>query len=103
MAADGETLKLSCKKPIKGVILDVEDRSSDEQMGECKWSDQAIDMMPGDDQVVVAKGLKGRKVKARVSTRRSMCRNLFLTVFVYSISVTVPPKDRCDSIVFQDT
>jgi beta-mannosidase len=67
-ASDGETLTLSCKKPIKGVILDVEDRSTDEQMGECKWSDQAIDMMPGDDQVVVAKGLKGRKVKARVST-----------------------------------
>ncbi|KAJ9117501.1 hypothetical protein QFC22_004351 [Naganishia vaughanmartiniae] len=64
-ASDGETLTLSCKKPIKGVILDVEDRTTDDEMGECKWSDQAIDMMPGDDQVVVAKGLKGRKVKAR--------------------------------------
>lgn len=64
---DGETLTLSCKRPIKGIILDVEDRSTDEKDGECRWSDQAIDMMPGDDQVVVAKGLKGRKVKARVS------------------------------------
>lgn len=65
--SDGETLTLSCKRPIKGIILDVEDRSTDEKEGECKWSDQAIDMMPGDDQVVVARGLKGRKVKARVS------------------------------------
>ena len=60
---------MSCKRPIKGIILDVEDRSTDEQDGECRWSDQAIDLMPGDDQVVVAKGLKGRKVKARVSWR----------------------------------
>ncbi|GHJ85131.1 hypothetical protein NliqN6_1533 [Naganishia liquefaciens] len=63
--ADGETLTLSCKRPIKGIILDVADRSTDETDGECRWSDQAIDMMPEDDQVVVAKGLKGRKVRAR--------------------------------------
>lgn len=66
---EGETLTLSCKRPIKGIILDIEDRSTDEQDGECRWSDQAIDLMPGDDQVVVVKGLKGRKVKARVSWR----------------------------------
>ena len=66
-ASDGETLTLSCKRPIKGVILDVDDRRSDAESGEVRWSDQAIDMMPGDDQIVVAKGLKGRKVKARVS------------------------------------
>jgi hypothetical protein len=42
-------------------------RATDETDGECRWSDQAIDMMPEDDQVVVAKGLKGRKVRARVS------------------------------------
>jgi hypothetical protein len=66
-AEDGETLTLSCSRPIKGVILDVEDRSTDATDGEVKWSDQAIDLMPGDHQKVVAKGLKGRKVKARVS------------------------------------
>lgn len=66
-AEDGETLILSCKRPIKGIVLDVEDRSTDDDAGECKWSDQAIDLMPGDDQMVVAQGLKGRKVKARVS------------------------------------
>jgi beta-mannosidase len=39
----------------------LEDRAGEE----VKWSDQAIDMFPGDTQVVEAKGLKGRKVKAR--------------------------------------
>lgn len=67
-ASDGETLTLRCKRPIKGIVLDVEDRSTDDVQGECKWSNQAIDLMPGDVQVVVAKGLKGRKVKARVSS-----------------------------------
>jgi beta-mannosidase len=66
-ADDGETLTLSCKRPIKGVILDLEDRSTEAKDGEVKWSDQAIDMMPEDNQVVTARGLKGRKVKARVS------------------------------------
>jgi beta-mannosidase len=58
---DGDTVTLKCEKPIKGVILDLEDRTGEE----VKWSDQAIDMFPGDTQVLEAKGLKGRKVKAR--------------------------------------
>jgi beta-mannosidase len=58
---EGDTVTLTCGKPIKGVILDLEDRAGEE----VKWSDQAIDMFPGDTQVVEAKGLKGRKVKAR--------------------------------------
>lgn len=87
--SDGETLTLSCKRPIKGIILDVEDRSTDEKDGECKWSDQAIDMMPGDDQVVVAKGLKGRKVKARVSGENHSHHTVADLPRHYSILVTV--------------
>lgn len=30
-----------------------------------KWSDQAIDLVPGDDQIIRAVGLGGRKVRAR--------------------------------------
>jgi beta-mannosidase len=57
-AADGESVELSAKKPVKGLILDVE--------GEwVKWSDQAIDLVPGDPQMVKAVGLNGRKIKAR--------------------------------------
>lgn len=58
LSKDGESIELSCLKPIKGIILDVE--------GEfVKWGDQAIDLIPGDQQVVKAQGLKGREVKAR--------------------------------------
>lgn len=56
---DGEVVTISCRKPVKGIILDVE---GDEDV---KWSDQAIDLFPGDAQVITAKGLGGRKVLAR--------------------------------------
>jgi len=57
-SADGESVELTTKKPIKGIVLDVEG-------GDVSWSDQAIDLVPDDPQVVRAKGLKGRSVKAR--------------------------------------
>ncbi|KAH7108023.1 galactose-binding domain-like protein [Auriculariales sp. MPI-PUGE-AT-0066] len=47
---DGESVTLSTKKPIKGIVLDVADRSG----AEVKWNDQSIDLVPGDDQVVRA-------------------------------------------------
>ncbi|TRM61591.1 glycoside hydrolase family 2 protein [Schizophyllum amplum] len=58
VADDGTTVSLSVKKPIKGVILDVDGE-------DVKWSDQALDLVPGDVQIVTAQGLDGRKVKAR--------------------------------------
>ena len=48
---DKETFELSCEKPIKGLILDI-DGSDD-----AKWSDQAIDLLPGDNQTITAKKL----------------------------------------------
>ena len=54
----GEKVTLSCAVPTKGIILDVEGDA-------VEWSDQAIDLFPGDPQVVTAKGLAGREVKAR--------------------------------------
>jgi beta-mannosidase len=56
----GDEIELSADKPIKGVILDT---AGDDD--ECEWSDQAVDLFPGDVQVITAKGLKGRKVTAR--------------------------------------
>ncbi|KIJ70008.1 glycoside hydrolase family 2 protein [Hydnomerulius pinastri MD-312] len=56
--SDGESVELSTQKPIKGIILDVEGE-------DVKWSDQAIDLVPGDSQIIKAVGLKGREVKAR--------------------------------------
>jgi len=58
VASDGESVTLSSKVPVKGVILDAEGE-------DVKWSDQAIDLIPGDEQVVQAIGLKGRIVQAR--------------------------------------
>ena len=59
MSADGAHVTLSTKRPIKGIVLDVEgDADAD-------WSDQAIDLVPGDAQTVAVKGLGGRKVLAR--------------------------------------
>ena len=49
---------MSTQKPIKGIVLDVEGEDA-------QWSDQAIDLVPGDPQVITAVGLNGRPVKAR--------------------------------------
>ncbi|KAG8934638.1 hypothetical protein FRC02_009582 [Tulasnella sp. 418] len=55
---DGESVTLSTLRPMKGIVLDAEGEH-------VKWSDQAIDLVPGDPQTIRAVGLKGRKVKAR--------------------------------------
>ena len=52
-------VRLSSSLPIKGIILDAEGDA------DVKWSDQAIDLVPGDEQFVLARGLSGRAVKAR--------------------------------------
>ncbi|KAF5322547.1 hypothetical protein D9619_000300 [Psilocybe cf. subviscida] len=58
VSADGAAVKLSTNRPMKGIVLDVEG-------GEAKWTDQAIDLVPGDPQTVRVLGLKGRSVKTR--------------------------------------
>lgn len=56
---DGESVELSSQKPIKGIVLDVVEGE------DVKWSDQAIDLVPGDPQVIKAIGLKGKEVTVR--------------------------------------
>lgn len=58
IGSDGESVHLSTKKPIKGIVLDVEG-------ADVKWNDQVIDLVPGDPQVIGAAGLNGRDVKVR--------------------------------------
>jgi len=58
VGSDGESITLAVQKPIKGLVLDVEG-------DDVKWSDQAIDLMPDDPQMVRAIGLNGREVKVR--------------------------------------
>ncbi|KAF9006424.1 glycoside hydrolase family 2 protein [Cyathus striatus] len=55
---DGESVTLETQKPVKGIVLDVDGL-------EVKWSDQAIDLIPGDPQKIKAIGLNGRSVKLR--------------------------------------
>jgi len=58
VSSDGESVRLSSKRPVKGIILDAEGE-------DVRWSDQAIDLIPGEDQLVNAIGLKGRSVQTR--------------------------------------
>lgn len=58
VGSDGKTVTLFVKKPIKGAILDVDGEDA-------KWDDQAIDLVPGDPQIVKVIGLKGRSPKVR--------------------------------------
>lgn len=58
IASDGESVELSTGRPMKGIVLDVDGLPA-------KWSDQAIDLVPDDPQVVKVVGLKGRSVKTR--------------------------------------
>lgn len=58
VSPNGDSIQLSTSKPIKGIVLDVDG-------DDVKWSDQAIDLVPGDPQTVKALGLQGRQVKAR--------------------------------------
>lgn len=58
VGTDGETVVLTTRKPVKGIVLDV--------IGDdVKWSDQAIDLVPDDPQNVKAAGLNGRDIKLR--------------------------------------
>ncbi|TCD70426.1 hypothetical protein EIP91_003507 [Steccherinum ochraceum] len=58
VGTDGESVTLSTAKPIKGIVLDVEGE-------DVRWDDQAVDLVPGDPQVIKTVGLKGRQVKVR--------------------------------------
>lgn len=58
---DGDHVRISVEKPVKGLVLSVEELDGE---GEVKWSDNALDVVPQDEQVIVARGLAGRKIKA---------------------------------------
>jgi len=51
MGQGGESITLSSKKPIKGIILDVDG-------ADVEFSDQAIDLVPGDPQTIQALNLQ---------------------------------------------
>ena len=54
---DGDAVQVTVGKPVKGVFFSVE---GDENV---KWSDNNLDVFPGDAQTIVGKGLSGRSIK----------------------------------------
>ncbi|KAI0073012.1 glycoside hydrolase [Panus rudis PR-1116 ss-1] len=58
VAVSGDQVTVNVRKPVKGLVLSVAESSNDAD--EVKWSDNALDVVPGDTQVVHARELKGR-------------------------------------------
>ncbi|KAF8325256.1 beta-mannosidase [Cantharellus anzutake] len=58
-SGDITSVRLSTSVPIKAIVLDA-DGSQD-----VSWSDQFIDLIPGDDQIIEAKELNSRKITVR--------------------------------------
>ncbi|KAG6835508.1 hypothetical protein H0H93_000719 [Arthromyces matolae] len=54
---DGETVTVSVGRPVKGLWLSIEGEEK------VSWTDNCLDIVPGDPQVVGAKGLEGRRIK----------------------------------------
>ncbi|KAI5121343.1 hypothetical protein M0805_000651 [Coniferiporia weirii] len=54
VTVDGESIRVSVKKPVKGLVFSVQEEDN------VQWSDNGIDMMPGDQQNIQAKGLVGK-------------------------------------------
>lgn len=60
ISVEEERVTVSVECPSKGVLLGVYGEGP-----EVRWSDNALDVMPGEPQTVTARGLDGRKVTAR--------------------------------------
>ncbi|KAJ7733298.1 glycoside hydrolase superfamily [Mycena metata] len=61
--ATGE-VRVSAERPVKGLWLSATSDDEKEGKEEVKWSDNALDVMPGDPQVVFVHGLGEREVGA---------------------------------------
>ncbi|KAJ9602279.1 hypothetical protein H2200_013134 [Cladophialophora chaetospira] len=54
MKVQGDDVRVSAELPIKALVFEMDDDS-------VQWSDNCIDLTPGDEQVIHAKGLNGRQ------------------------------------------
>ena len=50
-------MTVEVQRPVKGLFL-----YPCKEDDEIRWSDNALDVMPGDPQVITAIGLKGKKI-----------------------------------------
>jgi len=67
----GEEVEVSVKRPVKGLVLSVEDDGAGEEV---KWSDNALDVLPGWSQTVRAIGLRDRGVRVAYMGRERATR-----------------------------
>ncbi|KAL1962656.1 hypothetical protein VTN77DRAFT_9290 [Rasamsonia byssochlamydoides] len=61
LIVDGDLVRVSADLPVKGLQLMLQDDGDGED--EIEWDDNCIDLMPGDEQIIHARGLAGRKVR----------------------------------------
>ncbi|EED80557.1 hypothetical protein POSPLDRAFT_128099 [Postia placenta Mad-698-R] len=57
---DDELIAIDVEKPVKGLFFSTDDETGENNV---RWSDNALDVMPGDKQCIQAKGLGGKRVK----------------------------------------
>ena len=65
---EGEKVTVSVQKPVKGLFFSV-DEEGEGALGKqetVRWSDNAVDVFPGDPQVLEVRGLKGKHAKLRM-------------------------------------
>jgi beta-mannosidase len=58
LSVSGEEITVEVTTPVKALVL-----SADGDGKEVNWSDNALDVMPGDKQIVIARGLEDRAIK----------------------------------------
>ena len=66
---EGEKVRVAVDKPVKGLFFTV-DEEAEGALGKretVRWSDNAIDVFPGDPQVVEVRGLAGKRAKVRAA------------------------------------
>ena len=66
---DVARVSVSVERPAKGVFLTV-DETDTGALGRkegVRWSDNALDVLPGDPQVIKAYGLRGKRARMRVA------------------------------------
>ncbi|KAL5495319.1 hypothetical protein ACEPAI_782 [Sanghuangporus weigelae] len=56
IVVQGEMITVSAQRPVKGLVFSVREEEN------VRWSDNEVDIMPGDPQVIKATGLHGKKL-----------------------------------------
>ncbi|EJF55724.1 glycoside hydrolase [Dichomitus squalens LYAD-421 SS1] len=66
---EGEKVHVKVQKPVKGLLFTADEEGEDAlgRRETVRWSDNAIDVFPGDPQVVEVRGLAGKRVKVRAA------------------------------------